>query len=84
MTKIILPTKTVDAVFADVSISTGRFNALLPLGTDTESIVRDFSGIERIETTDEYGIHKVFEGYTAFDSLETRQDGILFRLRKGG
>ena len=82
MTKIILPAKIYDAQFADASISTDKFVALLMPGYDIVEIVRDFSGVQRIDTETDEMPPKIFEGYTVFDSLFTLDSGIQIILRK--
>ena len=85
MEKIILPTKTIDAEFADISTGTGRFNALLVTDMSAFEIVRAFSNVEHIIVIPDEStglVQRDYYGYTIFDSLITRNDGILIRLRK--
>ena len=84
MVKIILPTQILDAKYADISIATGRFNALIISDLSTSEIIQAFSGVEHFTVESDDSPDKYFDGFKYVDSLETRGDGILIRLRKEG
>ena len=75
--------KTYDAEWAAVAVGNDVFSAKLPGDSDVVGVVTDFTGADPIIVDNPLTGRKVYEGYTAFESLRSQDGGIIITLGRG-